>query len=506
MAETLRRQATASVQWQAATAAFQALARFTVGVALARMLAPADFGIVGFALIFSEFLTMFSELGIGSALVQRESLTDTHLRVGFTLSALLGTASALLLWLAAPYVAAGNNPSVIRAVSLSLLLTSLGTVSTALLYRRLEFRRLFFVELFSYLLGYALVTIILAWRGYGAWSLVGGILVQVSVRLLLVSVSAGHTRGLSFAGQEVRELLHFGTGLTLARLANYAARTADQFLVGRLLGPAALGLYLRATALGSMSSGYFSSAVTTVVFPLYARIQGDAERTRRWYLLSNNLVALFSFPSMALVIVTAPEILRAVYGPQWIEATVPLQVCALAGIFRSLFTLSDALARAHARVYSQFVRHAMFALLVVIGTYAGLPFGLVGVTSGVLLAVLTMWAVMARLSLELTKAKPNEFLGCLRAGAVLGLAVASASAAVVWMLRVKQVADMVVLAVAFAVAGVTMVLAFRALPHSWISGVAAVLHEPFARFIPRTLLNWVLGPSPEPAEGRIQTP
>ena len=223
MTENLRRQATASVQWQAATAAFQAAARLTVGIVLARMLPPEDFGIVGFAMIFSEFLTLFSELGIGSALVQREPLTERHLQVGFTLSSLLGTTSTLFLWLVAPYVAGAASATVIRAVAFSLLLTSLGIVSTALLMRKLEFRRLFFVELISYLAGYSLITITLAWRGYGAWSLVAGILVQAAIRLFLVSVSARHSRRPSFARQEVRDLLYFGTGLTLARLANYAA-------------------------------------------------------------------------------------------------------------------------------------------------------------------------------------------------------------------------------------------------------------------------------------------
>jgi hypothetical protein len=148
----------------------------------------------------------------------------------------------------------------------------------------------------------------------------------------------------------------------------------------------------------------------------------------------------------------------------------------------------------------------MFALLVLLGTYAGLPFGLPGVASGVFLAVFVMWASMGRLSLELTQAKAGEFVASLRAGAALGVAVAATSAASTWLLRAKEVADPIVLMAAFAVAGLTVVLGFRALPRSWVSGVAGVLHEPLGRFVPRPLLSWLLGPVVEPPETTIQTP
>ncbi len=494
MEQSLGQEAVASVKWQTATTGFQVVARLVVGVVLARLLSPADFGIAGFAMIFSEFLTLFSELGIGAALVQRERLADLHLRVGFTLSALLGAASTVLLWSTAPLLADAATLQVIRLLSLGLLLSSLGTVSSALLFRRLEFRKLFFVELGSYLPAYALVTIVLAVLGWGVWSLVAGALVQIAVRLALLTVAAPHSWAPSASRVETGELLHFGVGMTLARLANYAARSVDQLIVGRLLGPAALGLYLRANTLGSMSSGYLSAAVTTVLFPLYARIQDDPEKTRRWYLLSHNLVALVSIPLMALLAVAAPEILRVVYGPQWTEAAAPLRLCALAGIFRGLFTLSDALARAHARVYSQFARHLIFAVLVAGAALAGLPYGLAGVAAGVLLAVLVMWAMMGSLSLRLMQATWTELLASLRAGLALGMAVAAAGLAVAMLLRARHTPDLIVLLAVLACAGLIMLLGLRALPRAWLAGPSAALSDQLARFVPKPLMSWFKQP------------
>ncbi|MGH9602331.1 MAG: lipopolysaccharide biosynthesis protein [Terriglobales bacterium] len=492
MPENLKQQATAGVQWQGATTAFQVIARLVVGVALARLLPPEDFGMVGFALIFTEFLTLFSELGVGAALVQRQEISPVHLRVGFTLSVLLGSVATLLLWWLAPRLATGTTLAAMQAVSLSLLLTSVGTVSTALLYRHLDFRRLFFVELISYLPGYALVTVALAARGYRVWSLVAGVLVQASLRLILLSGFAPHSRKPSFSAAETRDLLGFGVGMTLARLANYVARNVDYLVVGQFLGPTALGLYLRAYALGIGSTTQLTSLMTTVLFPLFARSQSDLARTKRWYLQANNLVSMVAVPILTLLALTAPEVLRGIYGPAWSAAAVPLQFFCVAAMFRCLNTLSDALVRAHAQVYRQFFRHLAYAALVSAGALAGLRWGISGAAAGVSLAVVVMFVLMSRLSLEVTRASWMELLATLRMGVVLGLGVGATCALTVWLLRSARTPDLLVVLVTGMVAGLTTLAGLRSLPASWCSEALSPL---MVTFLPRRWLNWFLGPA-----------
>ncbi|MGH9581298.1 MAG: oligosaccharide flippase family protein, partial [Terriglobales bacterium] len=178
MADSIGRQAGSAVRWQSTILIFQAISYLGAGIVLARLLPPRDFGVVGLAAIFTEFVTLFSELGVGAAIIQRPKLTDAHLRVGFTLSALTGTLAAVLLFMAAPVLTDGLSARILRVLSISLFLSGLGTVSGALLLRRMDFRRAFFVELGAYL-GFFLVTVAFALSGHGPWSLVAGILAQV---------------------------------------------------------------------------------------------------------------------------------------------------------------------------------------------------------------------------------------------------------------------------------------------------------------------------------------
>ena len=311
VSDTLSRRAFTGGQWRVASLGVQGVLHLVVGVVLARLLLPADFGLAALALIVIGFATMVGDVGVGAAVMQRLVVTTAHLRVAFTLSVLAGVVIAGALFGIAPLIAIlAKSPAVtpvLRVQSIVFIATGVGTVARALLQRRLDFRRLFAVDLISYLLGYALIAIGGALLGFGVWSLVFGSLVQSWLASVLSAVSARAPVKPLIAKQEMRDLLGFGVGVTVNGVIAYVGRNGDNFLVGRFLGTTALGLYSRAFNFMMLPINYLTSVIPTILIPAFAEIQLDKARVGRGYLMGVQTAALITAPVMVWIIVSAPH-------------------------------------------------------------------------------------------------------------------------------------------------------------------------------------------------------
>ena len=241
------------LNWKFLSTAVQVVLTFAVGVVLARLILPQDFGLLGMALIFTGLAGVFTTLGMGPAIVQRQALTDAHIRTAVTLSTLLGLAITCMLWISSDTIALFfGDPRVspvLKAMSLTFLLKGPSSTSQGLLRRKLQFKGLFFVELVSYLVGYTFFAVPMAFMGYGVWSLVVGTLAKaiISCGLLLFLVKPPLKPVLR--RKETRELLGFGSGFTLICLLNYGATNVDSLVIGKFLSSAGLGFYSRAFGL-----------------------------------------------------------------------------------------------------------------------------------------------------------------------------------------------------------------------------------------------------------------
>ncbi|MDX1412986.1 MAG: lipopolysaccharide biosynthesis protein [Candidatus Promineifilaceae bacterium] len=413
--------------WQYTSVFTQALLQLAVLALLARLLSPEDFGLLGIAMIFVGFAALFSQLGVGPAIIQRSELTTTHIRVGFTLSILLSLALTLILWIITPIaVRFFHNDkllTVLPVVSLNFFFAGFGVVAASLLRRKLQFNRLMWAEVGSYVLGYALVGITLAWMDYGVWALVGATLAQSALKSGFLLLSQHHPLRPSLSRPELRELIHFGGGFTLARMFNYGATQGDYIVVGRVLGSADLGLYTRAYQLMMLPGRYFGQVLNTVLFPVMARIQKDRRRLTKTYLTGVASVSIVCAPIGVLMVIMAPEIVRLLLGPKWSGVVIPFQLLAIGVLPRVSYKLDDALARALGAMYRRSVRDATYAAAVILGSLLGLRWGLPGVAVGVLAAVLLNYLLAVRMSLGLLSCSWSEYARTQAPGAFLTLVV-----------------------------------------------------------------------------------
>ena len=431
-----------AAQWRFASSAVAAVAQFGIGVVLSRLLPPSDFGLMALAFVVIGFARPFGDLGVGAALVQRSSITDRHIRAGFTFTLLFGAATTILLAMAAPLGAiALNDPrvtSVLQVAGLGFAMQGAGVVANALLRRRLDFRRLFMIETTSYILGYGGVALTGALLGYGVWSLVFGGLAQTALMAGGQILSVRHSVRPLITKQELRQLLHFGVGASTSGCINYVALNADNFVVGRFMGEASLGLYNRAYQLMCMPYTYAASVMSGVLFPAFSEVQSEIAKLRRAFLTITQFTGMIAAPSMGLMAIAAPYLIRALYGPRWDGTVLPLQILCAAGYLRALYHLCGVVSQSVGRVYGEMFRQVGYAALVIIGAVVGTHFGLAGVAVGVDIAILYMFIAMEHLALKSTGTTWGQYfrvqIGPLvTAAATCGVALIAR----VWMLHMN---------------------------------------------------------------------
>ena len=402
----LARRTVRGIVWTSLATAMQAGSQLVALVILARFLSPRDFGVLNASLIVLGFSTIFSQLGVGPAIVQRPVLTDRHLRVAFTISLFFSLVTTAAVMLAAPLVAAffklPELTRVMRVIALLFVVAGGATVAESLAQRQLRFRWLAGVDVVAFATGFVIVGTSLAWLGYGAWALIDAQLTAGVLRGVILLVGQRHPKRPLLERRVLGELFYFGSGFTLARIGNYLAGQGDNLVVGRCLGAAALGLYGQAYQLMTAPAQLLGQVFDRVLFPAMAQVQLETDRLRHAYSSGVAAVAVVVLPLSVVLAVLAPEIVVVVLGPTWAGVVAPFRIFALGMIFRTSYKISDSLARATGAVFRRAWRQALYAALVVTGAWIGQRWGLAGVALGVLVAIAANFLVMAQLSLRLT--------------------------------------------------------------------------------------------------------
>lgn len=420
----LTKQALAGFKWSTLSTIVQGVCQFAIFTTLAHLLGPAEFGIVGMATIFTNFIERVGFLGIGQALVQREHLTEAHVRCGFVLCLLFGALFFAVLYLLAPWLSVFfDEPrlsAVLRVISLSFVLACIAEVPMSLLQRELKFKKLLVVTNAGYLIGNGVFGITLALLGFGYWSLVVAIVVGRIARLIIAFNMCPQRISLDFTRRDVADLLHVGTGFSLGRMTNYVALVGDNFVTGKILGAQALGLYSRAYQLMTAPATYFGQILERVFFAALSQRQSEREKVAKYFLYGMELCLIVSVTGGVLLFAAAPEVVIVLFGRQWLEAVPAVQILAFGVIARNCYKNSDTVIRALGAVYRLAVRQTIYAVAVVLGAIAGSRWGIEGIAIAVMVAVYLNYLIVSVLCLRLLDMSWAVFLWAHVPALVLG--------------------------------------------------------------------------------------
>jgi O-antigen/teichoic acid export membrane protein len=380
-----RSQALRGLAWKSVSVVVLQVSRSVTAIILARLLTPVDYGLAGMVLVVSTLVYVFADLGMGAALVQRKELTEHDRSTVFWFTVASGAVFTLIgiavSGLVADFYGEPQVAGLFAAFSLCFLITALSSTHAALLTREMSFRTLELRQMISYAAG-AAIGIFLAWRGYGAWALIGQQLaVAVAATLVLIVATPWRPR-LIFSLDSLRTMGRFGGNVFGARMLFYANRNTDNVLIGRFIGPAGLGAYSLGYNVMLMPFNQIAAPIQEVLLPAFARWQDEPKRIAAIWLRANRLVAAISVPSLLGLIVVTPEFVHAILGDRWHSAIPVIRILCWVGLLQSLQRMNGNILQARERPGLLF-RYSVVSLVAsVIAFVIGLPWGVVGVAAG----------------------------------------------------------------------------------------------------------------------------
>lgn len=306
-------------------------------ILLARLLTKSDFGVVGYALTIIGFLDSVKDLGINASLIYHKE--DRVVNTAFWLNILTGTTIFIVIWLLSPAIGVFFNDeravNVTRVLALSFPLASLGATHEALLIRDLAFSRKFIPE-FLKAISKGVVSISLAYAGFGPWSLIAGQLSGTLVAVVVLWWIVGWRPAFSFNFTYARSLLNFGLSLVALNIVSVFAQDVDYLLIGRYLGADSLGIYTLAFRIPELVILQFCATVAQVIFPIFTKIREDEETLRLGFLETTRYIALITAPMGIGLALLAKPLVLTLFGEKWAEVAPVLQAIAIYSFFLSL--------------------------------------------------------------------------------------------------------------------------------------------------------------------------
>ncbi len=392
-APDLRRRVLRGLGWVGASQVGAQVVRSLVAIAVARLLTPEEFGLAALALVFASLVMIFSDMALGAALVQRPNLSVLDRDTAFRVTAGSGLAfSALGIAFAEPIAAAYGEPDaapLLAALSASFVISALGATQQSLMLRDMDFRRVEMLPLAGGLAGGA-VGVALAWRGHGAWAIIGQQIVGVAITTALVWWRSPWHPRLAFSRASLRDLGGFSAYMLGHRMLYYLQSNGDRLLIGRFLGTSALGAYAVSYNTMLAPASKLGGPIQRVMSPAFCRIQDDPERIAAAWARVTRLVAAVSVPALAGLVVVAPDFVVLVLGEQWIVAVEVMQILACVGIVQSLQSLSTDILMARDRTRTIFRFSVVQVSAHMLAFAFGLQWGIVGVAAAYAVSSLIM--------------------------------------------------------------------------------------------------------------------
>lgn len=414
MANDLKKKTFTGFLWLILASSSQTVLQVLVLSILARLITPEEFGVVSIAIIFLGFSKTFSQLGMGAAIVQKQKITNAHIRTAYTTSLFIGAVFCILTVIFSENIASYFNmpqlSRVLKFVSCIFIIDSFISISQSLLQRNMKMKHFALTDLISYLISFGFLGVALAYLGYGLYALVYAYILQAVLRAIMVSYLEPHSILPFFSKKSFKDLVFFGGGHTLAKIANYFAGEADKLVVGKMINADALGYYSRAYQLMVAPVRLIGQSLNIVLFPALSSVQTDIERVKKAYYKSTQLVAYASLIISSILFVNAREMVLILLGENWLEVIIPFQILATGTIFRMSYKIGDSLVKAMGDVYRRAIFQFIYAICVLLFSYIGHFWGIQGVAVGVLLAIFFNFIFMAYLSLSLFKEGWIRFL------------------------------------------------------------------------------------------------
>lgn len=325
---------------------------FFIGIVLARLLSPSDYGLIGMLTIFLVVINAFVNSGLNGALVQKHNCTPDDYSTVFTVNFCVSVTAFVLLFFCAPLIASFFHEPILipitRVLGLNIVLSSLNIVHRSQLVSKVDFKSLAKISIASTIISGA-VGICMAYFGYGVWSLVGQSIANTLCGLVLFPIYSKWKPSVHFSKDSFRELFGFGSKILVTNIYSVIINNISTLFIGRTYSSKELGFYTKANQTPSTISDFVFGVLGTVSFPVMSEIKEDKERMLRLYKKALFSTALFVFPMMMLFAILSKPFIIVVLTEKWIPCLTMMQLYCVARMFTPLSALNISVLNASGR-------------------------------------------------------------------------------------------------------------------------------------------------------------
>lgn len=358
---------------------------FVVGLILARLLSPEEFGILGMITVFIAISNTIVDCGFSNALIRKSDVSERDYNTVFYFNFLIGLVLYISLYACTPLISQFfHEPQltpVTRVMCLVLIVNSLSIIQRTILVKNIDFKIQTKVSLISSVLS-GMIGIGMAFTGYGVWSLVMQQLSrQVLQTILLWTYSKWRPR-LEYSQQSFNELFGFGSRLLLSGIIDTIYRNIYYLIIGRFYSTGQLGQYTRAEQFNTIFSSNLTAIVQRVSYPVLSSIQNEPERLKQAYQRVIKSTMLVSFACMLGLAAVARPLIQILIGEQWLPAANYLQIICFSGMLYPLHAINlnilQVVGRSDVFLKLEIIKKIIAVIPITLGFFYGIEFMLWG--------------------------------------------------------------------------------------------------------------------------------
>jgi O-antigen/teichoic acid export membrane protein len=356
---------------------------------LARLLTPADFGIIGMVTVIINFIALFKDAGLSTATIQNSKIDSNQISTLFWINSGISMTLALIILLSSPLIAIFYKKPELTAVTavLSVEFMVQGSIiqHRALLQRHLKFTALAIIDIVAQLSMIA-IAIVMAAFGFRYWALVGGTLASTFTLIILTFYSCPWTPGKMQKGSGVRSMLKFGGRLTVSNFVHYFSRNLDSILIGRHIGAGPLGLYSKAFSLLMTPLNQIRTPLTTLSLPVLSSLKNDEVRYQSYFRQLLDISVSLALPISVYCFLEGEFLIRILLGQNWMGAVPVFKILSVAGVFVALSAAPGLVMLSHGFAKRHLHLTVITAAIVAVSFIIGVRFGINGVAYGYTIA------------------------------------------------------------------------------------------------------------------------
>lgn len=386
MAEAdLKSKAIGGALWTAVEKFIRQGAQFVIGIVLARILAPDDYGIVGMLAIFIAIANTFADSGLSNALIQKQDCTDDDYSTIFYFNVAVALGCYALLFISAPSVASFYEmpilTNVMRIVSLSIIISGLTAVQNTRLTKQLRFRLQSKISIVSVFVTGA-TGLTLAFRGWGVWALVFQALAGQIFTSVCIWCYSKWIPKIRFSINSFRQLWRFGSKLLCSSLINTLYQNLYTLVIGKCFTPAQVGYYNRGNGYASIPVNTVTDMSLKVTYPILAKLQDDDERLLRAYSKLLRMPLYVLYPILTTIAVTSAPLIEFMIGEKWLPCAPLLSILCIGGMFTPLTQINLNLLYVKGRTDLVLKLELIKKPIAFLILFASIPFGIIVMVVG----------------------------------------------------------------------------------------------------------------------------